>query len=189
MKTVGNNRGNTTTDPEKYKKHPYVQKEQVSKKHNLWVVKERNTEIWSNYTCLIRSGRKKPKDHQQWWGQSQFRYKSEKLPNPRVIWKGNCRESTGNSNRNAATGEEKSWKHIMFKRNRNRKNTIRSLKNPEYPCKPWACRRVTRGVEGCWRLQFKTCLKQGKWNNDTLRFGTIILVLRDRKKPRNYQQW
>jgi hypothetical protein len=26
MKTVGNNRGNTTTDPEKYKKHPYVLK-------------------------------------------------------------------------------------------------------------------------------------------------------------------
>lgn len=40
-------------------------KEQVSKKHNLRVVKERNTEIWSDYTCLIRSGRKKPKDHQQ----------------------------------------------------------------------------------------------------------------------------
>lgn len=80
--------------------------EQESKKHCFRAVKERYTEIWSNYTIPIyREGRsRKIISNDEDKANSGIRVKNHRTI-PMKIGKGSCREIAGNSNGNTVTGK------------------------------------------------------------------------------------
>jgi hypothetical protein len=132
METVGNNSRNTETGSEKFRKHPVCFHRNRNRKCRIArsgmddTLRTRNRLTRSSGAGKSRGIISNGEDKADSGKKVKGRHTSPPGTN-RDTGQGSCKETVGNNSGNTVTGMKKSGKHMMFKRNRNRKSRVARL--------------------------------------------------------------